>query len=99
MMKRLFIICIFLPLSIFTSRLFAQQTNANEDYSAYLPEVRAVNAYIAHMPQGASILTKEGLAEARASMLPKSPVKPQPLVKYIQGPAGNLALRIFKPDT
>lgn len=98
-MKKLFIICIFLPLSIFTKSVLAQQTNANEDYSAYLPEVRAVNAYMAHMPQGASILTKEGLAAARESMLPKMPLKPQPAVKYIPGPAGNLALRIFRPDT
>ncbi len=34
-------------------------------------------------------------------MLPDSSIKPQlqPSVKYIQGPGGNLALRIFKPDT
>ncbi len=31
--------------------------------------------------------------------MPKSPIKSQPSVKYIQGPAGNLAIRIFKPDT
>ena len=99
MAKKLFIICLLIPLLIFTNRAFAQQTNSNEDYSAFLPQVRAVNQYIAHMPQGGSILTKEGLAAARAGMLPKSPINPQPEVKNIQGPLGNIALRIFKPDT
>jgi len=49
----------------------------------------------------ASILTKEGLATARNSMAPDNSIKPQlqPSLKYITGPAGNLALRIFKPDT
>jgi acetyl esterase len=104
MTKNLFIACILIPLLIFTRYAFAQQTNANEDYSSYLEEVRAFNqqlAQLAHMPQGASMLTKKGLAAARNSMVPDSSMKPQlrPSVKYIRGPAGNLALRIFKPDT
>lgn len=49
--------------------------------------------------QGGSILTREGLAAAREGMLPKSSIQPPPDIKYIQGPAGNIALRIFKPDT
>ena len=101
MAKKLFITCMLIPLLIFTNNAFSQQTNANEDYSAYLPEVRAINQQLAHMPQGASILTKKGLAAARNSMAPDSSVKTQlqPSVKFIHGPVGNLALRIFKPDT
>ena len=101
MTKNLFTTCILIPLLIFTNSAFAQQTNSNEDYSAYLPEVRAFNQQLADMPQGASVLTKEGLAAARNSLAPDSSLKTQlqPSVKYITGPAGNLALRIFKPDT
>jgi acetyl esterase/lipase len=101
MIKKLFIFRILLPILLFTTRGFAQQTNFNENYSAYLPEVRAFNQELARMPQGASVLTKEGLLAARNSMGSNSFIKPrlQPSVKYIQGPAGNLALRIFKPDT
>lgn len=53
------------------------------------------------MQQGSSILTKAGLAFARNSMQQDNAAKLplQPVVKYITGPAGNLALRIFKPDT
>jgi len=101
MITKLFIACILIPFLIFTNSAFAQQANSNEDYSAYLPEVRAFNQQLAHMPQGFSILTKEGLSIARNSMAPNSSAKPrlQPFVKYITGPAGNLTLRIFKPDT
>jgi acetyl esterase len=101
MTKKLFITCIFLPLLIFTNNVFSQQTNANEDYSSYMPEVRAFNKQLVQMPQGGSILSKKGLAAARISMEPNNFIKPQlqPSVKYITGPAGNLALRIFKPDT
>lgn len=104
MTKKLFITCILISLLILRNNAFAQQTNANVDYSSYLPEVRAFNqelAQLAKMPQAASILTKEGLAAARNSMVSNNSIKPQlqPSVKYIPGPAGNLALRIFKPDT
>lgn len=90
--------------ALFALQTFAQQINANEDYSAYLPEVRAFNkqlVQLARMQQAFSILTKEGLAVARNAMEPDRSIKPQlqASVKYIQGPAGNLALRIFKPDT
>ncbi len=87
----------------FALQTFAQQTNANEDYSAYLPEVRAFNkqlAQLTRMQQASSILTKEGLAVARNAMA-NIPVKTQlqPSVRNIPGPAGDLTLRIFKPDT
>jgi acetyl esterase len=102
MRKNLFIACMLIPLFLFTKSVFAQQTNSKEDYSAYLPETRAFNQELAHMPQGGpSLLTKEGLSAARNAMAPDSSIKLQlhPTVKYIPGPAGNLALRIFKPDT
>lgn len=101
MTKKLFIACIFIPILLLTTSVFAQQTNAHEDYSAYLPEVRAFNQQLARMPQGGSLLTKEGLSAARNSMASVSFIKPrlQPSIKYIPGPAGNFALRIFKPDT
>lgn len=87
----------------FSLQTFAQQTNANEDYSAYLPEARALNkqlALLTRMQQASSILTKEGLAVARNAMA-NIPLKTQlqPSVRNIPGPAGDLTLRIFKPDT
>ncbi len=101
MIKKLFIPCMLIAFLISANSAFAQQTNSNEDYSAYLPEVRAFNKLLAYMPQGGSLLTKDGLSTARNSMLQNSSIKPklQPSVKYILGPGGNLALRIFKPDT
>lgn len=101
MIKKLCITCILLPLLLFTNNASPQQTNSNEDYSAWLPEVRAVNQQLARMPQGVTLLTKAGLSAARNAMVPDSSVKTrlQPAVKYIPGPAGKLALRIFKPDT
>jgi acetyl esterase len=79
--------------------LSAQQTNANEDYSAYLPEVRAFNKQLSQPQPALSLLTKEGLAAARKSMFYKEPLVLKPLVKTITRPGGNLQLRIFKPDT
>lgn len=98
-----FIISILIMLLVFAGNVFAQQTNANEDYSALLPQVRAFNQEIAHSPHsGASLLTKEGLAEARNQMAAINVAEKshlQPSVKYIAGPGGKLALRIFRPDT
>ncbi len=101
MTKNISITCILIPIFILTNSSFAQQTNSNEDYSAYLPEVRAANQGIAHMPQIASLLTKEGLAEHRKAMEADISVKPKlhPTIKNIQRPAGNLSFRILKPDT
>ncbi|MGG9963089.1 alpha/beta hydrolase [Ferruginibacter sp. SUN106] len=101
MTKKIFTSCIFIPLLLFANSILAQQTNAKEDYSAFLPEVRAFNKELARMPQEGSVLTKEGLAAARNSMGADPAIKTQlqPAVKYIPGPAGNIALRIFTPDT
>jgi acetyl esterase/lipase len=101
MIKKLFVRCMLLSFLTGTNNAFAQQTNANEDYSSYLPEVRAFNREFARMPQGASVLTREGLWAARNAMTLTGSIKTQlqPVVKYIPGPAGDLALRIFKPDT
>jgi hypothetical protein len=72
MTKKLFITSFFTLFLLLTNNAFSQQTNAKEDYSAYLPEVRAFNQQLAQMAQGTgtSILTKEGLAAARNSMAP-----------------------------
>ena len=79
----------------------AQESNLNEDYSAYLPEVRNMNKFLAQMPKDGTVLTKEGLEKARQGMKAylntNTVIKPS--VKNIQGPAGNIALTIFKPDT
>jgi acetyl esterase len=96
--------CLLLLLLLSAGVACSQQTNAQEDYSAYLPEQRAFNQQLlqmARMPHGPSILTKKGLALARNSMSGGGPAKTQltPTVTYITGPAGKLGLRIFKPDT
>lgn len=99
MIKKQFITSLLLPVLLFTTNASAQQTNAHEYYSSYLPEVRAFNKQLAQMPQGASVLTPEGLAAARNPMMPgnSSKTQLQPSVKYIPGPGGDLPLRIFKP--
>src|SRR5690349_7310031 len=101
MTTKLFLTGILIALLTVTNSTFAQDTNFNEDYSAYLPEVRAFNQQLAHMSQEVSVLTKKGLSAARNSMGQENSVKTQlqPLVKYIPGPAGKLPLRIFRPDT
>ena len=98
MKRKFFIVPVLTIFLAFTKSAFTQETNSREDYSAYLPEVRTFNQYLVRMPQGGSILTKQGLEEARNSA-PIIPVTPLPAVRYIPGPAGDLALRIFKPDT
>lgn len=85
MTKHLFISCILILLLVFTNKSIAQQTNSNEDYSAYLPEVRTFNQQLAHGEMAPP--------DSAAKIIIK------PSVKYIQTPGGNLALRIFKPDT
>jgi acetyl esterase len=77
----------------------AQQTNANEDYSAYLPEQIAFNKQLSHMPPSPSILTREGLAAARNSMFFQPKLVLTPIVKIIKGRGGDLQLRVFRPDT
>jgi len=87
---------IFLLASVFTAG--AQQNNLDENFSAYLPQVRAFNKQLSQMPMP-SVLTKEGLAAARKSsfIIPTLVVKPT--VTTIKSPAGDLRLRIFRPDT
>ena len=101
MRKKLFVSYIFISSLLFTASVFAQQTNVGEDYSAYISEARAVNQEFARMPQGPSILTNKGLSTVRNFLVPDSSVKTQlkPSIKYIAGAAGNIALRIFRPDT
>ena len=48
--------------------VLAQESNLNEDYSAYLPEARAFNKQLAQIPQTGTTLTKEGLAAQRKMM-------------------------------
>ena len=79
----------------------AQESNLNEDYSAYIQEVRNFNKMLSQAPQSGTILTKEGLEKSRESMkqfLNTNTVL-KPVIKNIQGPAGNIPLTIFKPDT
>lgn len=90
---------LFIVILICVNGLSAQQTNANEDYSAYLPEVRAFNKQLSQPQPMLSLLTREGLAASRKSMFYKEPLVLKPLIKIIKGPGGDLQLRIFKPDT
>ena len=46
---KLFISGIFILLMLFANNAVAQQTNSKEDYSAYLPELRAFNRQLASM--------------------------------------------------
>jgi hypothetical protein len=80
---------------------FCQESNRGEDYSAYLPEVIQINHFIGKMPQGASVLTKDGLAAARNGMAGvfSKPTVLKPSIKTIPGPGGDITLRIFRPDT
>ncbi|HRI19833.1 MAG TPA: alpha/beta hydrolase [Panacibacter sp.] len=99
-MKKGFLAAIFIQL-FFCAASFAQQSNLNEDYSAYLPEVRNLNKILTHLPPSESLLTKEGLAKARNGMKAyiNTSTVIKPSIKNITGPAGNIPLTIFKPDT
>jgi len=92
-------LALFIFLLVFASTTGAQQTNGNEDYSAYLPEVRLFNQQLSQIPANQSLLTKEGLAAARKTSFYIPPLVLKPVIKTIEGPGGNLQLRIFKPDT
>ena len=98
--KNLFVVIVCYV--VFTANAFSQESNLKEDYSEYLPEVRAVNQMVLKMfASSPSILTKEGLEYARKQMKeiePKSTVL-QPTEKFIKGPANNIRLVIFKPAT
>jgi len=80
---------------------FAQESNKGEDYSAYLPEVRGINKLIGSAKPPASLLTKEGMEAGRMGMkafIAKNTIV-KPTERTIKGPAGDITLRIFKPDT
>lgn len=79
----------------------AQLSNLNEDYSAYLPEVRNFNKIMANMPLSETILTKEGLEKSRRAMKGFANINTviKPSMKYIKGLGGNIPLTIFKPET
>lgn len=80
---------------------FSQESNRGEDYSAYLPEIRTFNKLIGSMPPSGSLLTREGIEASRKGMtafIPKTTIV-KPVIKTIAGPAGNISLRIFRPDT
>src|SRR5881398_1646667 len=101
MRKYIFEFIILITQVVFTNLAFSQESNSNENYSDYLPEVRTFNKELSMMPQTVSVLTKDGLAEERKMMEShrSAQIVLQPTVKYIKGPGGDLALRIFKPDT
>ena len=95
-----FILATLVQLSL-TIASSAQESNLKEDYSSYLPEVRNLNNFLKKSPPAESILTKAGLEKSRNSMkafLNTNTIL-KPVVKNIQGPAGNIPLTIFKPDT
>lgn len=83
------------------SVILGQGSNLKEDYAPYLSEVRNFNKIISQFPQSETILTKEGLEKSRESM--KAYINAntvlKPSIKNIQGPAGNIPLTIFKPET
>jgi acetyl esterase len=82
------------------SEAIAQENNFNEDFAAYMPEVRAWNKNLGHLPKG-TVLTKEGLDKARKGMNAFANQKTilKPTIKFIASGKAEIALRIFKPDT
>ncbi len=99
MNTKYFVTALVLQVGFITS--FAQQSNLNEDYSKYLPEIRNFNSFIRKFPPPPSILTKEGLEKARnsATGLINTNTVLKPTVKNIPGPGGSIPLTIFRPDT
>jgi acetyl esterase len=87
--------------TLFAITAVAQGSNFKEDYSPYLPEIRALNKILSQIPQTGTIFTKEGLQNARDMMKNFAVGKTllQPTLKSIKGQAGDIGLRIFKPDT
>lgn len=85
----------------FTITTFAQQSNLNVDYSAYLAEIRGFNKILSQFPHTGTVLTKEGLQSARNMMNNFAGGKTilQSTKKTIKGPGGDISLTIFKPDT
>jgi hypothetical protein len=68
-MKRHFLPGILFFLQAFLAiTAYAQQSNLDVDYSAYMPQVRAFNKMLSQLPQSGTVLTKEGLQNARTMM-------------------------------
>lgn len=87
----------------FNVALLAQKSNLDEDYSAYLPEVREFQKQMAKMrpPSDSNTkLTMEVLKKARQglySMIDTNTVL-KPLCIKIDGPDGKIPLLIYKPE-
>jgi acetyl esterase len=95
------IILIFLVVFIgFSNLLPAQETNAGEDYSSYLPEIRNWNKNFFHLPYK-TILTPQGLKDARTQMNSYANQKTvlKPVIENIELDGRHISVRIFKPDT
>jgi len=98
--KNLFLPVFFLQM-LFGITASAQQSNRDVDYSAYMTEIRGLNKFLSQLPQSGTVLTKEGLQSAREMMNRFAVAKTvlQPATIKIKGPAGEIPLMIFKPDT
>lgn len=80
--------------------IIAQESNASEDYSSYLPEIRNWNKNLFHLPYK-TILTPQGLKDARTQMnsFANSKTILKPMVENIDVDGRSLSVRVFKPDT
>lgn len=98
------IIFSFLIVLLFSVKASAQESNLKVDYTSYLPEIREMNKVLGNLPPAPSLLTKEGLEQARSSVKSDLYVASntilKPFVKKVEAKAGNsISLTIFKPDT
>jgi len=84
-----------------SNALFAQESNAKIDYSAYLPQLHEFNRQLASSHPAASLLTKSGLETQRRMFSPDTRFKPSvtPFEKTVGIGTNKITLRIFKPDT
>ena len=80
---------------------FLMESNFNEDYSKYLPEMKNLNKILSQLPPSPSILTVDGLERSRKNLAAFNDTNT--VLKYsgkeINGPSGNVPITIFKPDT
>ncbi len=94
-------IVILIVLSFTANTLAAQESNRGEDYTVYMDQVRQFNKIIGNGKPGPSLLTKDGVAASRKGMLSfmTPAVSIKPVVQKINGPYGDISLRVFRPDT
>ena len=101
MNKSTYIIAI-LMVSLSFMQASAQETNSKEDYSAYLPEVRNFNKVV-EKPQpnypSAAQIAKDRIARGHVGLPTNVNTIVKPTVKVIKGPAGDLSLMVYRPDT